>query len=321
MNSLLDNAIISIQLGLEDYESPDERRVISAARNLYAGVLLLCKEVLRRLSPPGSNDVLIRIKTRAVKQTDGSVVLVGQGNKTIDRQEIDDRFKQLQVRVDLSNLRRLSEIRNEIEHHHPRDKASLIQEAIADAMPIIRAVIVQELQEDPVALLGEAAWSALLKEERVFNEELSACRASLAGINWQGESLSAASQSFRCTECGSALIRNDNAIAAISDDVHFVCSKCGAEPEREKVFEVALSDLLGPDEYEAAKMGEGPLLDDCPECASRTFVTREGRCASCGFDLDGHECFICSAPLGLDDYRYGPGNLCSYHAYVMSKDD
>jgi hypothetical protein len=25
--------------------------------------------------------------------------------------------------------------------------------------------------------------------------------------------------------------------------------------------------------------------------------------------------------LTLDDYRYGDGHLCSYHAHVMSKDD
>jgi hypothetical protein len=73
MNALLENAVVSIQLGLEDFASEDERRVISAARNLYAGVLLLCKEVLRRLSPPDSNDLLIRTKKKAVKDDDGSV--------------------------------------------------------------------------------------------------------------------------------------------------------------------------------------------------------------------------------------------------------
>src|SRR5215475_1061965 len=101
MNSLLDNAILSIQLGLEDYASDDKRRVASAARNLYAGVLLLCKEVLRQLSPPGSNDILIRTKKRAIRDSDGSVRLVGDGRKTIGRPEIEDTFKQLALNVDL----------------------------------------------------------------------------------------------------------------------------------------------------------------------------------------------------------------------------
>jgi hypothetical protein len=50
MNPLLKNAVVSIQLGLEDFASDDGRRIISAARNLYSGVLLLAKEVLRQLS-------------------------------------------------------------------------------------------------------------------------------------------------------------------------------------------------------------------------------------------------------------------------------
>jgi hypothetical protein len=99
MNPLLKNAVVSIQLGLEDFASDDERRIISAARNLYSGVLLLCKEVLRQLSPRGSNDILIRTKKKAVKEADGAVKLVGDGKKTIDRFEIEETFKQLQLSI------------------------------------------------------------------------------------------------------------------------------------------------------------------------------------------------------------------------------
>jgi hypothetical protein len=47
--------------------------------------------------------------------------------------------------VDLLNLKRLPDIRNDIEHMHSGVGPALIQEAITDAMPIIRAVIVNEL--------------------------------------------------------------------------------------------------------------------------------------------------------------------------------
>jgi hypothetical protein len=157
VNPLLKNAVVSIQLGLEDFASDDERRVISAARNLYSGVLLLCKEALRRLSPRNSNAILVRTKKKAVRSSNGRVKLVGDGNKTIDRAEIEDIFKQLRLAVDLSKLRRLADIRNDIEHMHPKHAPSLIQEAIADAMPIIRDVIVKELNEEPSVLLGKAA--------------------------------------------------------------------------------------------------------------------------------------------------------------------
>jgi hypothetical protein len=61
------------------------------AFNLYAGVLLLAKEVLRQLSPSGSNVVLIFLKTRDIKGADGQTCAVGlrqnnNGDATKDMQ-------------------------------------------------------------------------------------------------------------------------------------------------------------------------------------------------------------------------------------------
>ena len=55
---LLDNAVQSIKIGLEDFDDP--KKLISATRNIYAGVLLVFKEKLRRLSPADSNEVLVK---------------------------------------------------------------------------------------------------------------------------------------------------------------------------------------------------------------------------------------------------------------------
>ncbi|HDS1209226.1 hypothetical protein KE622_08000 [Shewanella algae] len=54
--SLLNNAVESIQIGVEDFESSDARRVLSAVRNISAGILLLYKEKLRRMSPSDNKD-------------------------------------------------------------------------------------------------------------------------------------------------------------------------------------------------------------------------------------------------------------------------
>ena len=62
MDSLLSNAVLSIEIGVEDFRSPDPRRLVSAVRNVQAGILLLCKEKLRRLSPPSSDEVLIKAR-------------------------------------------------------------------------------------------------------------------------------------------------------------------------------------------------------------------------------------------------------------------
>lgn len=39
--SILKNAIDSIQVGVEDFQSDDDRRCVSAVRNIGAGILLL----------------------------------------------------------------------------------------------------------------------------------------------------------------------------------------------------------------------------------------------------------------------------------------
>lgn len=67
---LIANAVESIAVGLEDYQSGGKGRLRSTVRNLHAGILLLFKEKLRRLSPPGSGDVLL--KTKIVPRLDGS---------------------------------------------------------------------------------------------------------------------------------------------------------------------------------------------------------------------------------------------------------
>jgi hypothetical protein len=64
MHTILENAVQSLQIGIEDYQSTDQRRTLSAVRNITAGVLLLFKEKLRQLSPPNSNDVLIKQNSR-----------------------------------------------------------------------------------------------------------------------------------------------------------------------------------------------------------------------------------------------------------------
>jgi hypothetical protein len=48
--SILQNAIDSIQVGVEDYNLEDDRRNASAIRNIFAGILLLYKERLCELS-------------------------------------------------------------------------------------------------------------------------------------------------------------------------------------------------------------------------------------------------------------------------------
>jgi hypothetical protein len=100
MHAILENAVQSLQIGIEDFQSADQRRVLSAVRNITAGVLLLFKEKLRQLSPTGSNDVLIKQKSRIVKAPDGSIQVIGVGKKTVDVMQIQERLTDLDVDVE-----------------------------------------------------------------------------------------------------------------------------------------------------------------------------------------------------------------------------
>jgi len=104
MDTILNNAISPIQIGVEDYKSGDQRRLLSAVRNITSGILLLFKEKLRRLSPSGSDEVLIKKRVLPVRTSDGNVNFSGDGDKTVDVQEIKERFRSLGIHVDWKKI-------------------------------------------------------------------------------------------------------------------------------------------------------------------------------------------------------------------------
>src|SRR5271168_3509241 len=97
---LLTNAVESLQVGLEDYQTGTRPRLLSAVRNIHAGILLLYKEALRRESPNGSNDALLMANIIPVRDAKGNVTFVGEGRKTVDFQQIRERFSELNIHTD-----------------------------------------------------------------------------------------------------------------------------------------------------------------------------------------------------------------------------
>ena len=78
--SLFANAIESVQIGVEDLLKNDDRRILSAVRNVHAGVLLLCKEKLRRLSP--TDELLLAQRFEPRPNTAGQISVVAVGRNT-----------------------------------------------------------------------------------------------------------------------------------------------------------------------------------------------------------------------------------------------
>ncbi|MEP0069025.1 hypothetical protein [Pyruvatibacter sp.] len=312
MKTLLENAAGSIRVGVEDIDSTDAARIVSVVRNIHAGVLLLCKEILVRLSPADSNAVLIRMRTKSVEEPDGSTREVGVGTSTIGRKEIKQRFKDVGVEVDLSILDSLSRIRNDLEHSHFEQPIGAVKGAIGTALPLI-VELCKELQEPPRDIFGKSTWDRLLSEKAVFDSARSQSLASLQKWEVASDALRSSFADFQCYECGSGLVARE-------EDDALKCAGCSSGLETDKVAAAALAVRFEFDEYVSLKDGGEEIIATCPECTTETYVVGENACAICGYSLDGQRCAVCGQSLSVDEVMYGDNGLCSYHQHAAGKD-
>lgn len=316
MKELLDNAVLSIELGVEDYQTGDERRVLSAIRNLYAGVLLLCKQVLWNESPPGTDGSLI-YKDLVPRKIDGRVLMVPKKphRNTVDRQQIEERFKELGLNLDWSKLQELARIRNDVEHLFMTVKPAIAKEALASAMPVIEQLLVGHLQEEPAHLFRDGVWKSLLENKDVFDQQQVRCTESFRNMNWEFETLVEAVTELRCSNCGSSLVRQIDSDNQSFEAMEIDCAECGEALDREDVFEAAIGESVASDAYIAMTDGGEPPVTTCPECHRDSWVNGEG-CVLCpGADLT---CSMCGEEFNPDGFNYDAG-MCSYCAWKMDK--
>jgi hypothetical protein len=240
--SLLKNAIESIQVGVEDYLMDDPKRYLSAVRNICAGILLLYKEKLSRLSPIYDKEVLIKKVIRPVYDETKKIVFKGIGKTTVDVQEIEERFKNLDVTVNWKIFKELNQLRNNIEHYYTDDSPGAVREAVAKSFILIRDLIIEYLQEEPRLLLGEECWLALLDVASVYEAEEKVCRESFRGIDFKHQLLREAAENIRCLTCQSSLIKARGA-DEFSLFTYLDCISCGKNFIFEDVMHECLSDI------------------------------------------------------------------------------
>ena len=89
---LVRNAVESIQVGIEDDTVGIAARLRSCVRSIHSGILLLFKERLRQSSPPGTNELLLKARYKPVRRDDGTVVLIADGRRTVDVQQLKERL-------------------------------------------------------------------------------------------------------------------------------------------------------------------------------------------------------------------------------------
>lgn len=313
--SILKNAIDSIAIGLEDFESTDERRIVSSTRNIFAGILLLFKHRLCELSPEDSDEALIKQIVLPAFDAAGAVKWIGKGKKTVDVQNIKDRFESLGITVEWKRLERINKYRNDIKHYYSTMNNESVQQLISDSFIIIRNFIVDELEEEPRELLGDKYWKILVDVNEVYEKEKQECDASLEKLDYFSNEILHALQAYNCTECGSGLLESTSDTGQALE-ASFKCRSCDSEFHYEIIVNEAINDYFADDVYLSHKDGGETPVIDCPSCFEGSYLFNERVCVACG-DSATHECSRCGASIPPEEIS--DDDVCGYCAHMWAK--
>lgn len=313
--SILKNAIHSIAIGLEDFKSIDERRIVSSTRNIFAGILLLFKHRLCELSPEDSDEALIKQRVLPAFDATGAVNWIGKGKKTVDVQNIKERFESLGITVEWKRLERINKYRNDIEHYYSTMNHESVQQLISDSFIIIRNFIVDELEEEPRDLLGEEYWKILVDVNEVYEKEKQECEDSLENLDYFSDEILNALKVYNCIKCGSGLLESTSDTGQ-AIETSFKCRSCDTEFNYENIVNEAINDYYAADVYLSHKDGGDTPVIDCPSCFKGSYLFHEGVCVACGNSAT-HVCSRCSASIPPEEIS--DDSVCGYCAYMWEK--
>ena len=317
MSDLFENAVLSIKLGVDDYQANESGRALSAIRNLHAGLLLLAKEVLVRAVPNADENDIIADQYKPVPDGSGGVKYIPESKRTIDLAKIGSRFKDFGLRIDRTMLKALNDIRNDIEHCYPKVPNHAMQQAIARAFPTV-AELFRLAGEEPHKSLGET-WETMLKTHTFYEREFQDCHGTFGNIQWRSDILQ--ELTFNCLKCQSTLVAQDNPENSQLEHAEAHCRACGTKVAVETQVVCGLAARFEWDNYSAKKDGGGAPLQDCPDCGLCTYILNEEHigCVWCGCTLG--TCARCAIHLIPDDIFVDDHNFCSYCSHVLAKDD
>jgi predicted RNA-binding Zn-ribbon protein involved in translation (DUF1610 family) len=272
--------------------------------------LLLFKQKLSELSPQGSDEALL--KERVMPEIAGSTILWrGKGKKTVDVQNIRDRFDSLNISVDWQAFDSINRIRNEIEHYYTTANNKVIAEAIAKSFGISSEFLTNQLQVDPKSQFSQKTWDVFIAVKDVYDKERAQCDQSQANIDTESEYVLENTNAMSCDDCGSDLILVD-----AQGDAH--CRSCSKTWDRSALIVAIVEKASYVDNYISVKDGAEPITCDCPECGESAFIVEEMRCAVCG-EAQQAECERCGTTIPIAELD-GSG-YCDYCNHMMSKDD
>jgi hypothetical protein len=285
--SILDNAINSIIIGLEDYDSLDEKKLIYSVRNIFAGILLLFKYKLSELSPAGSNEVLVKQKLLPVISDEGVLKWVGTGRKTVDVFAIKERFISLGINTDWKKVDQINKYRNDIEHYFSTLTELPILQLMSDSFLVIRDFIHDELNKDPKELLGYEYWTILVDanenyKSEVYKKEKQKLDFTIDQLEFFNDEIAKAFKAYCCCQCSSELLGSleKNGPASYAD---FKCRSCDTLFTYEEIVDSVVVDYFGKDVFLSKIKGQVMPLENCSSCCNGIYISNHNICASCGY--------------------------------------
>jgi hypothetical protein len=306
VNTIMANAVASIQLGIEDYQSNGKHRSLSALRNISAGVLLLFKEKLARMAP---DEVLIK-KDAQLSWKDGQALWLPVGDKTVDFHGIKERFKLTGLKFDFSETNLILDQRNRIEHYVADIPAKTLRGTIAKAAIVISRFCREHLGEEAAALIGPDIWQVMLQEQAINAAEVGACRARMRQVKWPYPELEEMmTDHHTCGTCGAELASPVDPHVLL-EELKFSCASCGGVEDYKSAIESAFIGWAATHNHMSIKDGGEPVSDDCDRCLSDLVIASSGYCVACGYVryatcqvckqrfLKGHYCEYCDAMEG-----------------------
>ncbi len=314
MKSIFDNAIISIKMGVEDFQMDDDHRYLSAVRNIYAGILLLYKEKLRRLSPSGSDEILIKKEILPVHDDLGKLIFEGSGKKTVDFQEIKKRFDSLNVKTEWSEMEKLQRLRNNLEHYFETSDPKLVKEVLAYTFVIIRNFLIHELDEEPLEVFGEELWDILLANNEVYMQEKKECDLTFdkSGLDNKRTLLL---KEYECDSCTSNLFELLD--SSMLENTILRCRTCGSETTGEHAILTVISKIHSVEGYLEVTEGYNSNFYDCPECSNLSYSLEDDECMICNYEREYEFCERCNEKLTIEE-QINEG-LCSYCQHQWEK--
>lgn len=282
MLSIFDNAVRSIQIGLDDYLCED--RLVSSVRNIYAGILLLFKHKLVLLSGSETNAALIKQHVVPAIDSYGSVIWKGVGNKTIDVAGIKSRFKSLGISVDWEVFDRISRHRNEIEHFFSSSSEDEVADLLADCFIVIGRFLSDHLNLDAKEVLGDESWQILLHAYEMYEFEVENNARTISTLEFHHDVIRTIFLNFRCIRCSSPLIKPSQ-LGGEAEESSFCCAECDASYTYDDICNMGVPDFYISSFWSVFREGEYPF-SNCKECEQGLFLKEFRVCTACGLSGD-----------------------------------